>query len=233
MARCRCARGSEGRDASPEAEVSANYALIVGPRPIPTCSCQTERVFTIEAEAGSAFVRRPRERMVRRYVKGRGCLPSALLFRDLRCGWRRTNAAMSTGASAWRPLAGLRKVMQVLTRRCGESLIIAGEVSVAVRGVQDCQVRTGVSASNCVAVHRHEVVERIRDLRGECQLPPSPISATSLHSSGFELTSERRAQCGGEGETVRRWSFRPLQKRRRAWRMECLLAPPRPASHFE
>ena len=52
--------------------------------------------------------------------------------------------------------------MLILTRRCGESLMICDEVTVTVLGIQGNQVRIGIDAPKEVAVHRQEIYEKIQ-----------------------------------------------------------------------
>jgi carbon storage regulator CsrA len=52
--------------------------------------------------------------------------------------------------------------MLVLTRRIGESLIIADEVTVTVLGVTGNQIRLGINAPKSVSVHREEIYQRIQ-----------------------------------------------------------------------
>ena len=52
--------------------------------------------------------------------------------------------------------------MLVLSRRLGETLVIGGEIVVAVVGVQGNQVRLGINAPKEVSVHREEVYLRIQ-----------------------------------------------------------------------
>ena len=49
----------------------------------------------------------------------------------------------------------------ILTRRPGETVMIGRDVSVTVLGVRRDQVRLGIDAPPQVAVHRHEVYQRI------------------------------------------------------------------------
>jgi carbon storage regulator len=53
--------------------------------------------------------------------------------------------------------------MLILTRRVGETLMIADNVTVTVLAVQGSQVRIGISAPKDVPVHREEVAQRIRE----------------------------------------------------------------------
>lgn len=52
--------------------------------------------------------------------------------------------------------------MLILTRRVGETVMIGDEIEVTVLGVKGNQVRLGVKAPRDVAVHREEILERIR-----------------------------------------------------------------------
>jgi carbon storage regulator len=52
--------------------------------------------------------------------------------------------------------------MLIVTRRPREALVIGDDVTVIVLGVQGSQVRIGVKAPKSIAVHREEVVARIR-----------------------------------------------------------------------
>src|ERR1700688_1073431 len=54
------------------------------------------------------------------------------------------------------------RIMLILTRRVGETLMIGNDVTVTVLGVKGNQVRIGVNAPKDVAVHREEIFERIK-----------------------------------------------------------------------
>jgi len=54
------------------------------------------------------------------------------------------------------------KVMLILTRRVGETLMVGDEVTVTVLGVKGNQVRIGVNAPKDVSVHREEIYQRIQ-----------------------------------------------------------------------
>ena len=57
--------------------------------------------------------------------------------------------------------------MLILTRRIGEAVMIADEVSVAVLSINGAQVRLGVNAPRDVPVHREEIYERIKQNEAE------------------------------------------------------------------
>lgn len=51
--------------------------------------------------------------------------------------------------------------MLILTRRVGETLIIAGHITVTVLGVKGNQVRIGTNAPKGMPVHREEIHKKI------------------------------------------------------------------------
>jgi carbon storage regulator len=64
--------------------------------------------------------------------------------------------------------------MLILTRRVGETLMIGDGVEVTVLGVKGGQVRIGVQAPREIAVHREELVKR---MRSEAQdAAPMPVA---------------------------------------------------------
>jgi carbon storage regulator len=50
--------------------------------------------------------------------------------------------------------------MLVLTRRLGETIVIDGDISIAVVGVKGDRIRLGITAPKDVPVDRQEVYER-------------------------------------------------------------------------
>jgi carbon storage regulator len=72
--------------------------------------------------------------------------------------------------------------MLILTRRIGESLRIADEISVTVLNIRGNQVRVGIEAPQSVSVHREEVIDRMA-ARGKT------TNGTSLTANGTSLTA--------------------------------------------
>ena len=52
--------------------------------------------------------------------------------------------------------------MLVLSRRIGESLVIADDIRLTVLGVSGGQVRLGIGAPKHISVHREEIYEKIQ-----------------------------------------------------------------------
>ena len=55
--------------------------------------------------------------------------------------------------------------MLILTRRIGESIVIADDIVVLVLGIQGAQVRLGIEAPISVSVHREEIYRKIIEER--------------------------------------------------------------------
>ncbi|MES2489995.1 MAG: carbon storage regulator CsrA [Pseudomonadota bacterium] len=66
--------------------------------------------------------------------------------------------------------------MLILTRRVGETLVIAENIEITVLGVKGGQVRIGVKAPRDVSVHREEIIERIK--RGDEFTPAGSTNTT-------------------------------------------------------
>jgi carbon storage regulator len=52
--------------------------------------------------------------------------------------------------------------MLVLSRACGESVVIGDDIRITVLASHGNQVRLGITAPRSVAVHRQEIYERIK-----------------------------------------------------------------------
>jgi len=52
--------------------------------------------------------------------------------------------------------------MLVLSRACGETVVIGDDIRITVLGSHGNQVRLGISAPRSVAVHRQEIYDRIK-----------------------------------------------------------------------
>ena len=55
--------------------------------------------------------------------------------------------------------------MLILTRRIGESVIIADNIKVTTLGVKGSQVRLGFEAPDDIEIHREEIYLRIKEQR--------------------------------------------------------------------
>lgn len=53
--------------------------------------------------------------------------------------------------------------MLVLTRKCGESIIIDNNIKITVLKTQGQQTRIGIEAPPEIAVHREEIYQRITE----------------------------------------------------------------------
>jgi carbon storage regulator len=56
----------------------------------------------------------------------------------------------------------MEKMMLILTRRMGETIIVGDSVKFTVLGIKGNQVRIGVDAPKDLAVHREEIYLRIQ-----------------------------------------------------------------------
>ncbi|HYV37097.1 MAG TPA: carbon storage regulator CsrA [Gemmataceae bacterium] len=68
--------------------------------------------------------------------------------------------------------------MLVLTRRCGEEIVIGGNIHITVVAIQGNKVRLGITAPRSVSVDRQEVHERRFVTDGElCPTPAIVVPA--------------------------------------------------------
>ena len=54
------------------------------------------------------------------------------------------------------------KIVLILTRRIGESVIINEDITVTVLGIKGNQIRVGIDAPRHVSVHREEIYQRMK-----------------------------------------------------------------------
>lgn len=57
--------------------------------------------------------------------------------------------------------------MLILTRKTGESLLVGDDVEITVLSVRGSQVKLGVNAPKDIAVHRHEIYQKIKDTESQ------------------------------------------------------------------
>ena len=76
--------------------------------------------------------------------------------------------------------------MLVLSRKCGESIIIAGNITVTVLEVKGSRMKLGVTAPGETSVHRVEVYQKIGKEKSS-----DASSANRLCSGGKDLASLR------------------------------------------
>jgi carbon storage regulator len=69
--------------------------------------------------------------------------------------------------------------MLVLSRACGESVVIGDDIRITVLASHGSQVRLGITAPRSVAVHREEIYERIKAVAS----PEASVQALECESS--------------------------------------------------
>ena len=74
--------------------------------------------------------------------------------------------------------------MLILTRKLGEKITIADEITVTLLEIKGSQVRLGIEAPKSICIHRQEIYERIRgENQSSSEILPSDLSkAASLLS---------------------------------------------------
>ena len=66
--------------------------------------------------------------------------------------------------------------MLILSRKMGESIHVGDSVVVTVLGVARGQVKIGIDAPKDLAVHRHEIYQRIQDEKSREQIEEKLLS---------------------------------------------------------
>jgi len=79
--------------------------------------------------------------------------------------------------------------MLILSRRCGESIVIDERIKLTVLSVKGKQIRIGIDAPEDVSVHREEIYERI--IAGEAVAYSGGPSTKS--EKGADLSSDPAA----------------------------------------
>lgn len=83
--------------------------------------------------------------------------------------------------------------MLVLTRRVGDSIVIADDIVVTVLEVRSDQVRLGIDAPREVAVHREEVYRQMQGMDASEPVGRSGVARRRLRDAGREREAEPSA----------------------------------------
>ncbi len=83
--------------------------------------------------------------------------------------------------------------MLILTRKTGEAIVIADQITIRVLDVKGGQAKIGIEAPGHVTVHREEVYERIKDENRKAaqEAPADPDALPSL--AGGRITKDNEA----------------------------------------
>jgi len=90
--------------------------------------------------------------------------------------------------------------MLILSRRCGESIVIDERIKLTVLSVKGKQIRIGIDAPEDVSVHREEIYERI--IAGEAVAYPGGTSPKS--GKATDLPSDSAANNESDSFTERK-----------------------------
>ena len=87
--------------------------------------------------------------------------------------------------------------MLILSRRCGESIVIDERIKLTVLSVKGKQIRIGIDAPEDVSVHREEIYERI--IAGEAVAYSGGPSAKA--EKGTDVPSDPAANSDIDGDS--------------------------------
>jgi carbon storage regulator len=89
--------------------------------------------------------------------------------------------------------------MLVVSRKAGERLLIGESVEVTVLSVRGDQVSLGVSAPREVAIHRQELLERIRrENRRAAALGTDELATMGACLRAQQMAAQPAAACGSD-----------------------------------
>jgi len=94
------------------------------------------------------------------------------------------SAGMTENARAWLdPEERGKRIVLILTRKVGESIMIGESVEVKVLGLRAGQIKIGIEAPKDLKVHREEIYERIRAEQESEDLADNQISTPRVNNN--------------------------------------------------
>ena len=70
--------------------------------------------------------------------------------------------------------------MLILTRKVGEAIVIAEHITVKLLEIKGSQIKLGIEDPSHIAIHREEVLSRIRDENRKAAASEAPTDLDSL-----------------------------------------------------
>jgi carbon storage regulator len=104
--------------------------------------------------------------------------------------------------------------MLILSRRVGEKVITADEVTITIIRGKGLQVRVGIDAPKSVGVHRAEIYERIKRERRRVKRSGS-CGPTALEEASGNIPCQRSPNARGKGPQFPQGEAEPLMRRHR------------------
>lgn len=83
--------------------------------------------------------------------------------------------------------------MLILTRKVGEAIVIAEQITVKLLEIKGGQIKLGIEAPSHIAVHREEVLARILDENRKAAASEAPSDLDSL----THLLEQRAGETSG------------------------------------